>query len=157
MLSFGDSLTDNGPTDGFGIQNYTNGQVWVQYMASHYSVPLLDMAYGGATSGIDDPAAGSSILGLQWQVNTYLHNISPIVPSNTLITVWAGANDFLQGRSPDAAAANDVLAIQALANASGQNFLVPNLPNIGLTPALIAQGSLHKQPQHSGANNLMQI
>ena len=143
ILSFGDSLTDNGPTDGFGINTYTNGNVWVQDMASDYSVPLLDMAFGGATSGIDDPAAGSSILGLQWQVSTYLHNISPIVPNNTLITVWAGANDLLKGfdvpgqsvGAPNIAAANVALAIQWLVNAGGQNFLILNLPDIGLAPA----------------------
>jgi phospholipase/lecithinase/hemolysin len=135
MLSFGDSLTDNGPADGFGIQHYTNGSVWVEYMASHYSVPLLDMAYGGATSGIDDPAAGQATrLGLQWQVGVYLNNVSSIVPSNTLVTVWAGANDFLQHRAPDAAASNVVLALTNLANAGGQYFLIPNLPDLGLTP-----------------------
>jgi phospholipase/lecithinase/hemolysin len=143
ILSFGDSLTDNGPADGFGIQHFTNGSVWVEYMASKYHVPLLDMAYGGATSGIDDPAAGYPILGLQWQVNKYLTGLSPIVPSNTLITVWAGANDLIKGfevpgqsvGSPGVAASNDVLAIQTLANHGGQYFLVPNLPDIGLTPA----------------------
>jgi phospholipase/lecithinase/hemolysin len=145
ILSFGDSLTDNGPLDGFGIQHYTNGAVWVEDMASNYSAPLLDMAYGGATSGVNDPAAGSSILGLQWQVSYYLQHISPSVSSDTLITVWAGANDLLKGfevpgetiGSPDMAAANVVLAIQWLANAGGQNFLIPNLPDIGLTPAFL--------------------
>jgi phospholipase/lecithinase/hemolysin len=144
ILSFGDSLTDNGPLDSFGIQHYTNGQVWVEDMASNYSVPLLDMAYGGATTGVNDPAAGSPYLGLQWQVNTYL-NIYPVVPNNTLITVWAGANDLIKGfdvpgqsiGSPDIAAANVVLAVQALATAGGQNFLIPNLPDIGKTPAFI--------------------
>jgi beta-lactam-binding protein with PASTA domain len=134
ILSFGDSLSDNGPPDGFGIMHYTNGPVWVEYMASHYSVPLLDMSYGGATTGVDDPAAGSPILGLQWQVSTYLNNISPIVPSNTLVTIWAGANDFLQGRAPNQAASNVALAIMNLANAGAQNFFINNLPDLGLTP-----------------------
>ena len=145
ILSFGDSLTDNGPADGFGIQHFTNGQVWVEDMASHYSAPLLDMAYGGATTGVNDPAAGSPILGLQWQVSKYLINISPVVPNNTLITVWAGANDFIKAfdvpgetiGAPNVAAANVVLAIQALDNAGGQNFLIPNLPDIGKTPAFL--------------------
>jgi len=37
--------------------------------------------------------------------------------------------------SPGVAASNDVLAIQQLANHGGQYFLIPNLPDIGLTPA----------------------
>jgi thermolabile hemolysin len=138
ILSFGDDWTDNGPADGYGIQHYTNGPVWVEYMASHYSVPLLDMAYGGATTGIDDPAAGqSAALGLQWQVSTYLNNVSSIVPSNTLVTVWAGYNDFLNHRAPDEAASNVATTLTNLAKAGGQYFLIPNLPDLASTPQFL--------------------
>ncbi len=142
ILSFGDSLSDNGNADSFGIQRYTNGPVWVEYMASSWSVPLFDMAFGGATTGWDDPAVaaatggaeGVNNLGLQWQVYVYLHNISSTVPANTLVTVWAGANDFFNSRAPDTAASNVALAISNLAAAGAQNILICNLPNIGLTP-----------------------
>jgi phospholipase/lecithinase/hemolysin len=141
ILAFGDSLSDNGNADGFGIQHYSNGPVWVEYLANpaHLNVPLFDMAYGGATTGYNNPAARLSITGLNWQVDTYLTNFSSQISSNTLVTVWAGANDFLQygslQGSYSTAAYNIELAIQKLANAGGQNFLVPFLPDIGLTPA----------------------
>jgi hypothetical protein len=150
ILSFGDDFSDNGQADDFGFIHYSNGLIWAEYLATGMSVPLFDMAYGGATTGWDNPAVKledpvhyvDNTLGLQWQVNKYLTGLSPIVPSNTLVTVWAGANDYLQGRSPAVAASNVVLAIQTLADHGGQNFLVPNLYDIGFTPALIAQGPI---------------
>jgi outer membrane lipase/esterase len=76
------------------------------------------------------------------QVTAYLNITSNHVPNGTLVTVWAGANDFLKyfevaGEtigSPVTAAGNVELAIQTLANAGGKYFLVPNLPDIGATP-----------------------
>ena len=131
ILSFGDSLTDNGTngSDVYGYQHFTNGNVWVEYLAdsSHLNVPLFDMAYGGATTYDTSPNLG-------WQVDTYLANVSSSVPIGTLVTVWAGSNDYPQG-SASTAASNIASAIEKLANAGGRYFLVPNLPDAGLTPA----------------------
>jgi len=149
VLSFGDSLSDNGyyqgypggtagntnPADIYGFRRYSNGPVWVEYLAGPtlFNVPLLDLAYGGATTNIDNPAAFSATgnpiynttTGLQWQVATYaaLHTISP----TTLVTLWAGGNDMFQGRSAVTAATNIGLAIQNLINIGGREFVVPNL------------------------------
>jgi phospholipase/lecithinase/hemolysin len=137
ILAFGDSLSDNGNADGFGITRFSNGPVWVEYLAnsSHLNIPLFDMAFGGATTGYDNPAAGLAYTGLNWQVDFYLANFSSQISSNTLVTVWAGANDLFQGRLYDTAADNVALALQKLAFAGFQNFLVMGLPNIGATPA----------------------
>ncbi len=48
IVAFGDSLSDNGPDDGWGIDVYSNGPVWIDYLAQDLGVGLLDMAYGGA-------------------------------------------------------------------------------------------------------------
>jgi len=155
IIAFGDSLTDNGvfgsfngvtvnndPLDSFGFQYYTNGPVWVEYLADpfHLNVPLFNMAFGGATTDYDNPAAGltppnPAITGLQWQVDTYTGS-SP-VPGDALVTVWAGANDFFQGRPFDMAAHNVTLAVQKLADAGGDHFLIPFLPDIGLSPGFL--------------------
>ena len=61
ILAFGDSLSDNGyyqgypggtpgninPLDIYGFQRFSNGPVWVEYLAgpSHLNVPLLDLAW----------------------------------------------------------------------------------------------------------------
>ncbi|NPU84091.1 MAG: SGNH/GDSL hydrolase family protein [Syntrophaceae bacterium] len=136
ILTFGDSLSDNGNADGFGIMNFSNGPVWVQYLASptYLNVPLFDMAFGGATTGYDNPAAGLAYTGLNWQVDYYLDNFGSMISSNILVTVWAGANDLFQGRDPYVAAENVELALQNLAAAGFQNFLVMGLPNVGTTP-----------------------
>jgi len=136
ILAFGDSLSDNGNADGFGITRFSNGPVWVEYLAgpTHLNVPLFDMAFGGATTGYDNPAAGLAYTGLNWQVGYYLNTLHGPISSNTLVTVWAGANDLFQGRSYAAAADNVALALMNLATAGFQNFLVMGLPNIGATP-----------------------
>jgi outer membrane lipase/esterase len=146
VLSFGDSLSDNGYGDGYGIMHFSDGPTWVEYLSdgSHLNLPLLDLAYGGATTGWDNPA-GSSIspgllnTGLLSQVSAYLA-LAGSVESSTLITLWAGANDFFNGRSADAAVENVVAAIQALSDAGGRNFLVMGLPDIGATPMYESYG-----------------
>jgi phospholipase/lecithinase/hemolysin len=136
ILAFGDSLSDNGNADGFGITRFSNGPVWVEYLAnsSHLNVPLFDVAFGGATTGYDNPAAGLAYTGLNWQVDYYLANFSSQISSNTLVTVWAGANDLFNGRNYTDAADNVDLALNKLASAGFQNFLVLGLPDIGATP-----------------------
>jgi outer membrane lipase/esterase len=147
ILSFGDSLTDNGNGDGYGIMHFSDGPTWVEYLSDsgHLNLPLLDVAYGGATTGWDNPA-GSSVdprllnTGLLSQVTAYLALTSGSVESSTLITLWAGANDFFNGRSADAAVENVVAAIHALSDAGGRNFLVMGLPDIGATPMYESYG-----------------
>jgi phospholipase/lecithinase/hemolysin len=155
ILALGDSLSDNGyyqgyggtpgntnPADIYGFKRYSNGPVWVEYLAQSFSVPLLDMAYGGATSSWDNPAAYSSTgnaayqttTGLQWQVATYSGTFGTI-SSDTLVTVWAGGNDMFNARNPITAAANIALAIQNLIALGGRSFAIPNL---GITNAWIA-------------------
>ena len=124
VVSFGDSLSDNG-----NVGRFTDGPVWVELLADHYAVPLVDTAYGGATTGYDNPAIGSPITGLTWQVEQF-----NTLAADSLVTVWAGANDLLQLRSPVDAVANINAALENLYLSGGRNFLVPNLPDIGKVP-----------------------
>jgi phospholipase/lecithinase/hemolysin len=142
ILAFGDSLSDNGiyqgytggtpgninPNDIYGFRRFSNGPVWVEYLAGPtlFNVPLLDLAYGGATTAYDNPAAGLPITGLQWQVAAYQSAYSTIAPT-TLVTLWAGGNDMFNARSPVTAAQNIGLAIQNLIVIGGSAFIVPNL------------------------------
>jgi phospholipase/lecithinase/hemolysin len=143
ILAFGDSLSDNGtgalngnPDDIYGFQRYSNGPVWVEYLASdHLNVPLLDMAYGGATTAYDNPAAYSSTkneyylgnTGLLWQLGAYAAAHPSGIPSGTLVALWAGGNDMFNLRSTSAAASNIGAAIQILYNLGGRDFIIPNL------------------------------
>jgi phospholipase/lecithinase/hemolysin len=141
IVALGDSLTDNGsvtygtntnPVDFHGFDYYTDGAVWVETLAGAMGSGLWDVAYGGATTGYDNPAAGTDVTGLQWQVDYAIP--SGIEVNDTLFTVWAGANDFFQGGDFSAAAANIGTALDNLATLGATSILVPNLPDLGLTP-----------------------
>ena len=142
VLSFGDSLSDNGqyelngtpyaavgnnnPYDQFGFQRFSNGPVWVEYLAQDLGASLLDMAYGGATSGMDNPAAGLPITGLQWQVGAY-NSVFGNVADNTLITISAGGNDMFNSRNATQAALNIAGAISYLISIGADDFMIMNL------------------------------
>lgn len=128
IVSLGDSLSDNG-----NVSRFTDGPLWVELLADHYAVPLVDIAYGGATTGYDNPAIVSPVTGLQWQVEQVTS-----LPADSLVTLWAGANDLLQSRSPLNAVYNIDFALENLYLAGGRNFLVPNLPDIGSSPSLVS-------------------
>lgn len=72
------------------------------------------------------------------QITDYLAT-HPHIDKHTLFVVWGGANDVLGARSP-----NDILKaavlqtgnLQRLIHAGATQFLVPNLPPLGLIPRL---------------------
>lgn len=140
IVAFGDSLSDNGPMDGFGLDVWTNGNVWVEYLATEMNVPLEDRAMGGAkTSGHIN---GMAEWGLDWQIAQYLDsNPSSAELKHTLFTIWIGGNDFLSmtpDMDPNLVIAGAMESIQgsvaALINAGAKNILVLTLPNLGATP-----------------------
>lgn len=130
VVTFGDSLSDNG-----NISRFSDGALWVEQLANRYSADLYDYAYGGATTGYDNPAIGSLGTGLLWQVETFGAVLGTAPASDTIVTLWAGGNDFLQSRSPYDAVNNIGTALINLYAAGGRNFVVPNLPDIGKTPS----------------------
>jgi phospholipase/lecithinase/hemolysin len=134
--------------------------VWVeQFAATLPSHPQVldsldggtDYAYGAATT-----ANGTTVweyyapLSLSIQVNNIGQQITdylkthPKIDDHTLFIVWGGANDVLgalaSGTPPQRAIINaalqQTLNIQRLVNAGATQFIVPNLPPLGLTPRL---------------------
>ncbi len=93
------------------------------------------------TSGIDVPVASTNT-----QANSYLANNR--VDPNGLYVVWAGANDLLAINDNPANALGIVTAavnsqietVTALKNAGANYILVPNIPDVGLTPDAISGG-----------------
>ena len=131
LIVFGDSLSDNG-----NVLRFTDGDIWVETLADSLGADLWDYAYGGATTGFVNPKAsefGLGHTGLLWQVDNY---DAPM--ENALFTVWAGANDFLNALDFYAAAANVGTALDNLYLDGARDILVGNLPDMGTTPALIA-------------------
>lgn len=138
LVSFGDSLSDNGisryPVDDLeGFGRSSNGNVWVEYLAMNLGVSHDGRAYGGARTGIGE-------YDLVWQIDRYRPEAGQDI-SNTLFTVWAGGND-LRGISGPGDALNVIQsaihnigdAVFALYAKGARNILIPNLPDLGKTP-----------------------
>lgn len=163
VQAFGDSLSDNGnfyaasgqvlpvalPPPPYFQGRFSNGPVAVEYLAAKFGVPLFDHAFGGATSGLTNaqvpPQAGAlHLTGLLSQVNSFVGG-APVDPS-ALFLVWAGSNDFLTGDLNQApaiiaqAVTNLSTAVGTLYAAGARQFLLPLMPNLGLTPEAQAGG-----------------
>lgn len=148
VVAFGDSLSDNGPADGWGFGVASNGPVWVDYLAQDLGIGLLDMAYGGARSyGHPASSDGTSPTGYEfgftWQVDQYLTNYT--VDPDALYTVWIGGNDLLSTLPPESnspfpttlnAVVNIGYAIAALYEAGARDVVLMNMPNLGATPLM---------------------
>ena len=150
IISFGDSLSDNGDADNYGFGVASNGDVWLDHLAGILGVELLDMAYGGARtyghpSSAVSPATTGYQFGFGWQIEQYLATFT--VDPDALYTIWIGGNDLLnlEGASPEAVIGNAVTIISQgindLVTAGVQNILVINMPNLGLTPLMNGQNT----------------
>jgi phospholipase/lecithinase/hemolysin len=136
---------------------FSNGLNWVDYLAQDLNLsPTLytdlgqgisptqgiNFAFGGATSGLDNTL--SPILpGLRQQIGLF----SSLVPTNqsadpnALYLLWAGNNDYLPTTStftpfdtPNTTIGNLSFALNSLAALGAKNFLVVNLPDLGMLP-----------------------
>ena len=153
VFAYGDSLSDNGnlfaaiaypPSPPYYNGRFSNGPVAVEQLAARLGAPLVDFAYGGATSGI-----GNFVDGGNQTTPGALHlpgmlvelagaPLPPGLAPTSLVLVWGGANDFLAGGSPTVAANNIVTIVDALQAEGATHILVPGLPNLGLTPEFLA-------------------
>jgi len=122
-------------------------------------------AYGGATTGQLNfnaavgfppglpPALLETGMSSPAQVGQFLSSIPPFNPADTLFFLWGGPNDLLLAgalsnndpvKLAEAAAAaveNLAMLVGTLASVGAQQFLVPNLPNLGATPSGLASGN----------------
>ncbi len=154
MYVFGDSLSDTGnvsaatagtvPAPPYAPGRFSNGPVWVETLSANLGLGAVNpsslggknYAWGGAVTG---PALTSTFPTLTQQAGIYLGNVGGVADANALYVVWGGGNDVRAGNVTNTVA-NLVAIITSLAGAGATNFLVPNLPDIGLTPDAIAAG-----------------
>lgn len=145
IISFGDSISDNGTEDGYGAFRFSNGPVWVDYLAdaNHLNSSLVDRAISGATSS-----------GVLNQVNTYLVGNTPT--PETLFTVSVGGNDLATAENFDAlpntianATANITTLLNNLVSAGARNLMISNLyipplntPTVNETAAIMFNTAL---------------
>ncbi|AFY66924.1 SGNH/GDSL hydrolase family protein [Geitlerinema sp. PCC 7407] len=208
MYVFGDSLSDTGnvsnvtrfvqtldpstsvqpPSPPYFQGRYSNGPLWVDYLADAFDVDLVpsstlafpapitvtpsgsvtvnenfvgqtvdrsvNFAFGGAQSGLNN-AVDPRLPGILRETNAFLGDhlaAGARADEDALYVVWAaGANDYQPSTfaEPDKAIAsvmkNITQSITTLFDLGARNFLIPNAPNLGLTPLALAAG-----PQVSG-------
>jgi phospholipase/lecithinase/hemolysin len=152
VIVYGDSLSDNGnlynatlgaiPAAPYYDGRFSNGPVAVEQLSGLLGAPLLDFAWGGATTGVGNGGDGGSqtsfgSLGLPGML-TELAGSASHVPSSliasSLFVVWGGANDYEANGSPLIAAADIDAIVTALKAEGATDILVPGLPNLALTP-----------------------
>jgi phospholipase/lecithinase/hemolysin len=150
----GGNYTDGRFTDGDdtipAAQKYFG--LWVeQYAALLPAKPIIknsldggtDYAYGSATTGSGTTLVtlgplSVNVNNIGQQISDYLAT-SPVISDRTLFVIWGGSNDLLDATSVDdifQAVINQANNIQRLINAGATQFIVPNLPPLGLVPAL---------------------
>jgi phospholipase/lecithinase/hemolysin len=147
MYIFGDSLSETGNYAAVGAGElaypapyapgrFSNGPVWVDYLAGALGFPAptaaaaggTNYAWGGAmTAGQTGPLPPYD---LGMQTLGFLAANNGIADPAALYVVWAGGNDALAGDVTHTAG-NLGAVIAALATAGARNFLVPNLPPMG--------------------------
>jgi phospholipase/lecithinase/hemolysin len=147
IVVFGDSLSDVGNTFAAkGIPpvpyyqgHYSNGPIWIERLASRLGnaapTPSLtggtDYAFGGAETGSGFSPKG--VPNMLTQIGAYLGSNTP--KPGQLFVLWGGANNFFDGQTNPKVPIMDIgHAITALAAAGAKDFLVPNYPNLALTP-----------------------
>ena len=148
VVGFGDSLSDNGSDDGWGLGVASNGKIWLDHLAGPrlLNTELLDMAYVSAQTDYH-PKFGTDMWGFRWQINQYINTVAAgTADSDALYTLWIGGNDLFNIATPTDAPAvigNAVTHIASgindLVNAGAQNILVMNMPNLGITPLMNGQ------------------
>lgn len=163
LYVFGDSLSDTGmvfqatgglyPSDPpYFRGRYSNGQVWVEYLADRLSVKKVNnFAWGGATT---EQGYTNMVPGLLSQVQTATQSHSQ-ANANALYVLWAGANDYLQGADDSTVPVSNITrAIDQLASMGAAQILVANLPNLGQLPATSNSANSSQLSRLTEAHNL---
>ncbi len=158
LIVFGDSLSDMGnaksslnvpDTPPYWQGRFSNGPVWIEHLSDAYGAPTT---VGTGSSSGDNRAFGGSQTGSGYsyvllpnvgtQINSYLANVQSSIPPGTVISLWAGGNDFLYGTAnSNVIVANMESHIRQLVLVGATELIVPNLPPLELTPEVQSRSS----------------
>ena len=139
----------------YASNRYSNGPVWVEGLAAGLGLsaqPSLlggtNFAFGGARSG---PSGSSFPYSLLDQAQFFLGATGGYAPSSALYVVSGGGNDARDAFSVAALSGDPTALIAAYASdigsiitdleaAGAHDILLVNVPDIGMTPAIQANG-----------------
>ncbi len=156
---FGDSLSDNGNLAAafntnfgnppFANNAFTNGPVAVELLANRLGLRADASRWtsptGAVTSGTNYSVAGAkagntAAIDLPFQVSAFLARSGGVAPSSALYTVFIGGNDVRNAALNNNTAfttngvASEINNISRLIAAGARDFLVVNVPDVGLIP-----------------------
>lgn len=138
LVVFGDSLSDTG-----NAGRFSNGDVWVEYLARTLGLELRPRSLGGGNYAV----GGARATDLRRQADAYLAERRRD-DGTTLFVVYGGGNDLratLYGAPPETTIrdAVSVLAgiVEDLAGAGARHVLVPNLSDIGIAAEAARSGA----------------
>ena len=172
IVSFGDSLSDVGndyiasggtepsPTADYYQGRFSNGPVWVEYMAKDLGVPVptaslaggTDYAFGGAQTGTGYTSTRRrKIPNIGTQIAMYLGAGNTPSPTQ-LFTIWGGANDFLLGGQTNPAVSVQNIGQEITATRERRREAVPHpqpaavgqLPEATLSLTIAQQQALNQ-------------
>ncbi len=156
LIVFGDSLSDVGNTnansfgfagaDPYWMGRFSNGEVYVDYLA-----PLLGLdapnrsgnggsiyAHGGAQVALNSNVIVNS---LRVQADDYLDSTSSTADPDALYIVFGGGNDARDPGVNLTGTVNSLVGIVSdLLDAGAETIIVPNLPDLGITPEVTEFG-----------------
>lgn len=170
VVVYGDALSDNGnffAATGVPGAPYYNGRrsdgpVAVEQLAVSLGAPLIDFAWIGATTGVGNYGDGGTVTSLGGSnlpgMGTVFNLTQPLLASggpynplvaDSLFVVWGGPADVLAPSPLDTspldiinrAVANELAIINGLQALGAQHFLVPGMPDLGLTPYFRSLGA----------------
>lgn len=168
LIVFGDSLSDNGNAASVATplglwpandapNAVTDGPnttppipaggpqgLWIDQFAAKLGLPdplpVLVHPLTGTNYAVATAQTGTGQQDVGTQIAAFEATHLGSAPSNALYTVWAGANDLTNGKSPTQAADNLASYISTLAASGAKDFLWLNLPPLGDTPLATAGG-----------------
>ena len=159
LFVYGDSLSDLGniyaasghtipQSPPYYMGRFSNGPLAVEYLAKTLNTPLTSFAWGGATTGIGNSGDSGS------QTNVGMHGLPGMLPEvagslsavapfakTSLFVVWGGPDDYLTGGTVSQGVADILFMVGQLQSVGATHILVPGMPDLGLTPFYLAQGS----------------
>ncbi|WP_029571316.1 autotransporter domain-containing esterase [Pantoea ananatis] len=147
LTVFGDSLSDTGNVGRFTYNSATN-PLYDEILARQAGLTLQPSSQGGSNYAAGGAVAVPAInpqFNTQDQVARYLASNNGRADPNGLYIHWIGGNDLaaavalppLATTLIDNSAGAAASQVKALLNAGAGTVIVPTVPNVGATPALI--------------------
>lgn len=147
LTVFGDSLSDTGNVGRFTYNSATN-PLYDEILARQAGLTLQPSSQGGSNYAAGGAVAVPAInpqFNTQDQVARYLASNNGRADPNGLYIHWIGGNDLaaavalppLATTLIDNSAGATASQVKALLNAGAGTVIVPTVPNVGATPALI--------------------